>query len=66
MEGTIKSFNSEKGYGFISPPGERDVFFHVTSLAADIDLETITGRRVEFEIVETEKGPAARGVRPAR
>lgn len=49
--GTVKWFNSKKGYGFISSDlGERDVFVHITALKAS-GIETLEGdERVEFEL----------------
>ena len=58
--GTVKSFKSEKGYGFIIPDeGERDVFVHVKDIHG---IELKIGQRVGFNLLETDKGPRATGV----
>ena len=65
--GTVKFYNDEKGYGFIGPDGgESDIFFHVTHVADDVDLDDLTdGRRVHFDQAMNERRgkPEARNVR---
>jgi cold shock protein len=64
-EGTVKWFNSEKGYGFIAVDGGDDVFVHFSSIVMD-GYKTLTdGQRVEFEITQGQKGPQAEQVRAA-
>ncbi len=60
MKGTVKFFNTAKGYGFITNDNtKQDVFVHVTGLACEsID----TGDRVEYEMTEGRKGPMATAV----
>jgi cold shock protein len=61
--GTVKWFNSEKGYGFIAVDGGDDVFVHFSAIAMD-GFKTLTdGQRVEFEIGNGQKGPQAEKVR---
>ena len=60
--GTVKWFNSEKGYGFITGEDGKDVFVHFSALNMDGFKELKDGERVEFEVVEGEKGPQAANV----
>lgn len=65
-EGTVKWFNSEKGFGFIEQDGGgADVFVHYTAIATDGFRTLDEGQRVEFEITQGQKGPQADQVRPA-
>ena len=59
--GTVKWFNSEKGFGFIAPDDGADVFVHFSQILTPGGLET--GQRVEFEITQGSKGPQAQRVR---
>ena len=59
MKGTIKTL-TEKGFGFIAREGEvKDLFFHSKELVGVTYDELRTGDQVSFEVVQTEKGPAA-------
>jgi len=59
MKGTIKTL-TEKGFGFIAREGEtKDLFFHSKELVGVTYDELRTGDVVTFEVVDTEKGPAA-------
>jgi CspA family cold shock protein len=61
QNGTIKFFNTAKGFGFITPEsGSKDVFVHANDLGGATVQE---GTRVEFEVVAGRKGPQASGVR---
>jgi cold shock protein len=59
VTGTVKWFNSEKGYGFISHEGGKDVFVHYSSLEGSGFRNLTEGESVEFEIEDSPKGPQA-------
>jgi cold shock protein len=60
--GTVKFFNSERGFGFITPTdGEKDVFVHVSNIAGgNQSLEE--GQQVTFDLAQGQKGPEAQNV----
>ncbi|MCD5410681.1 MAG: cold-shock protein [Clostridiales bacterium] len=60
--GTVKWFNSEKGFGFISVEGEDDVFVHFSAIQADGYKSLEEGQKVEFEVVEGPRGSQAANV----
>ena len=61
--GTVKWFNNEKGYGFISPDdGSKDLFVHFSNIAGQGYKSLNEGDRVEFEAREGQKGPEATNV----
>jgi cold shock protein len=61
--GTVKWFNDEKGFGFITPEnGSKDCFVHHTAIQGNGFKSLAEGEKVEFEIVEGQKGPAAQNV----
>ena len=63
-QGTVKWFNSEKGFGFITPDeGDRDVFVHFSGIAGDGYRNLEENQRVEFDVVAGPKGPLASNVR---
>jgi CspA family cold shock protein len=65
MQGTVKWFNAEKGYGFIAPDtGEEDVFVHYSEIQGEGFRTLEEGRKVEFEIGQGQKGPQATSVQP--
>ena len=65
-QGTVKWFNAEKGYGFITVDGGgADVFVHWSAILADGYKSLDEGQRVTFEVVQGEKGPQADAVRNA-
>ncbi|ROM53513.1 cold-shock protein [Pseudomonas poae] len=64
--GTVKWFNAEKGFGFITQDGGgTDVFVHYSAIQGDGFKTLEEGSRVEFEITQGQKGPQAEKVRPA-
>jgi CspA family cold shock protein len=63
-QGTVKWFNSEKGYGFIAVDGGSDVFVHYSEIQGTGYRSLEEGQRVEFELTEGAKGPQAAGVKP--
>jgi cold shock protein len=64
ITGTVKFFNTEKGFGFISPEnGQKDVFVHYSSIVTDGGFRNLNeGDRVEFETEASPKGPRATNV----
>lgn len=62
QQGTVKWFNSEKGFGFIEVEGGNDVFVHYSAIQAEGFKTLEEGQRVQFEIVEGERGPQAANV----
>jgi CspA family cold shock protein len=60
--GTVKWFNAEKGFGFITVEGEDDVFVHFSAIEQDGYKTLEEGQRVEFEVVEGNRGPQAANV----
>jgi CspA family cold shock protein len=65
--GTVKWFNSEKGYGFITPEdGSKDLFVHFSAIQGDGYKTLNEGDKVEYEASQGQKGPQAGNVRVAR
>ena len=63
--GTVKFFNSEKGFGFITPTtGEKDVFVHYSNVVGEGYKSLQEGQQVEFDVAQGRKGPEAQNVRP--
>jgi len=62
-QGTVKWFNSEKGFGFITQDGGADVFVHFSAIQTDGYRELKENQRVEFDVKTGDKGPQADNVR---
>ena len=66
QQGTVKWFNAEKGFGFISVDGGGpDVFVHFSAIEMDGYKSLDEGQRVEFDVTQGQKGPQAEHVRSA-
>jgi cold shock protein len=61
--GTVKFFNAEKGYGFISLEGQKDVFVHYSNIQGDGYKTLEEGQHVEFDVAPGRKGDEAQNVR---
>lgn len=62
MQGKVKWFNAEKGFGFIERDGGDDVFVHFSAIQHDGYKSLEEGEKVEFEIVDGARGPQAANV----
>lgn len=63
MQGKVKWFSNVKGYGFIERPDGGDVFVHYSAIQEDGYKSLKQGQLVEFELVESPKGPQAEAVK---
>ncbi|KRL58512.1 cold-shock protein [Latilactobacillus fuchuensis] len=61
-KGTVKWFNNEKGFGFISVEGQEDIFVHFSAIQDEGFKSLEEGQAVEFDIVEGNRGPQAANV----
>jgi cold shock CspA family protein len=65
IKGTVKWFNEEKGFGFITrDDGGKDVFCHHSAIQGTGRKNLAEGAKVEFDVVQGQKGPAAENVVP--
>jgi cold shock protein len=62
--GTVKWFNAEKGYGFISPESGEDVFVHFSAIQTGGYRSLEEGQKVEFDVEQGQRGLQAANVRP--
>lgn len=62
MRGSVKWFNAEKGYGFIQSDDGEDVFVHYSGIEGEGFKTLEEGQEVEFNVVESDRGPQATGV----
>ncbi|MGR5985834.1 cold-shock protein CspD [Bacillus cytotoxicus] len=62
MQGKVKWFNNEKGFGFIEIEGADDVFVHFTAIQGEGYKSLEEGQEVSFDIVEGNRGPQATNV----
>ena len=62
-QGTVKFFNADKGYGFISRESGDDIFVHYSNISGDGYKSLNEGQRVEFDIAPGKKGDEAQSVR---
>jgi CspA family cold shock protein len=62
--GTVKFFNNDRGFGFITPDtGEKDVFVHFSNIQGSGHKSLEDGQKVEFDVAQGAKGPEAQNVR---
>jgi CspA family cold shock protein len=64
VEGTVKWFNDEKGWGFIEREGGKDVFVHFSAISGDGRKTLQEGQKVTMTVADGEKGPQAENVTP--
>ncbi|MCP3762703.1 cold-shock protein CspD [Domibacillus sp. A3M-37] len=62
LEGKVKWFNAEKGFGFIEVEGQDDVFVHFSAIQGEGYKSLEEGQTVKFEVVEGPRGPQAANV----
>ena len=64
INGTVKWFKDDKGYGFIEQEGGKDVFVHYSAINGDGRRTLAGGQKVTMEVVQGDKGPQAQNVTP--
>ncbi len=65
VQGKVKWFNNSKGFGFLEQEGGKDVFVHFSAIQGDGYRNLAEGEKVEFDIVDSPKGPQAANVKKA-
>jgi len=65
IEGTVKWFNDEKGFGFVEREGGKDVFVHHSAISGSGRKTLYEGQKVMMEVTQGQKGPQAENVVPA-
>ncbi|NLW41530.1 MAG: cold shock domain-containing protein [Tissierellia bacterium] len=65
MNGTVKWFSAEKGYGFITTEDGQDIFAHFSQIVKDGFKTLEEGQAVTFDVVESDKGQQAENIEPA-
>ena len=65
VNGSVKWFNDEKGYGFIEQEGGKDVFVHYSAINGEGRKSLYEGQSVTMEVTDGKKGPQAENVTPA-
>ena len=65
MQGQVKFFNADKGFGFIEREGGDDVFVHFSAITMEGYKSLTEGQRVQFEVVQGPKGAQAANVQAA-
>ena len=66
LNGTVKWFSNEKGYGFVIAEDGKEYFAHFTKIVMDGFKTLSQGQKVTFDIVEGEKGPQADAITPVQ
>jgi CspA family cold shock protein len=64
MKGTVKWFNDEKGFGFITAEDGKDVFAHYSEIQSNGFKKLEEGQEVSFEVTQGAKGPQATNIKP--
>ena len=65
VEGTVKWFNDEKGFGFIEQTDGKDVFVHYSAITGEGRRTLFEGQKVTMTVTQGQKGPQAENVQPA-
>jgi len=63
LNGTVKWFNDEKGFGFISGEDGQDVFAHFSQIQAEGRKSLVEGQKVTFDVERNDRGPSATNIR---